>query len=192
MYRKMEPLILLGGGRNDQETAQIKEMLQDVQDRTSRIETLEATDTERGMVKLCSREDVTESAGLALPASEKNSAVQGTLAHRISLLDRILVPDLSKRFIIKPFPYTAQENGFVQCYMRAQPQRAYCLHIFVNGVLAYGYSHYSIGVDDVAMSPAINIEKGDEINWRMNAGGTVYELESWFLPIKKVSIQDSP
>lgn len=192
MYRKMEPLILLGGGRNDQETAQIKEILQDVQERTSRIEALEATDTERGMVKLCGREDITESAGLALPASEKNSAVQGTLAHRIGLLDRILVPDLGRRVIVKPFPYTARENGFVQLYIRGAPQRAYCLHIFVNGVLAYGYSYYSIGVNDVAMSPAIDVQKGDEINVETNAGGTVYEMEMFFYPIKEVRIQDPP
>ena len=190
MYRKMEPLILLGGGRNDQETAQIKEILQDVQERTSRIEALEATDTERGMVKLCGREDVTESAGLALPASEKNSAVQGTLAHRISLLDRILVPDLSKRVLIRSFPCTAMENGFVQLYIRGQPQRVYCMHLFINGVLAYGYSYYSIGVDDVAMSPTINVEKGDEINATANAGGTIYDIAIYFCPIKKVSIQD--
>lgn len=40
-----------------------------------------------GMVKLCDSEAVTDSTGLALPATEKNASIEGTLAYQLSQLN---------------------------------------------------------------------------------------------------------
>ena len=57
-----------------------------------RIESIEDSrgDSETyGLVRLCGLSSVTESMGLALPASEKNPATEGTLAHKIEMLQKI-------------------------------------------------------------------------------------------------------
>ena len=40
-----------------------------------------------GMVKLCDSSAVTDSTGLALPATEKNASIEGTLAAQIASLN---------------------------------------------------------------------------------------------------------
>ena len=44
-----------------------------------------------GMVKLCDSEAVTDSTGLALPVTEKNASIEGTLAYQISQLNTDLI-----------------------------------------------------------------------------------------------------
>ena len=50
------------------------------------IKELKADLTRYGMVKLTDSASVTSASGLALPATEKNAGISGTLANRISLL----------------------------------------------------------------------------------------------------------
>lgn len=50
------------------------------------VKAMRGSDAEYGMVKLSAASDVTESTGLAVPTSELNAAVEGTLAHEISSL----------------------------------------------------------------------------------------------------------
>ena len=47
----------------------------------------EATDTQLGRTKLTDSSAVTDSTGLALPATEKNASITGTLANQISQLN---------------------------------------------------------------------------------------------------------
>ena len=50
------------------------------------VKGMRGSETGYGMVKLSAASDVTESMGLALPSSEKNAALEGTMAHEISSL----------------------------------------------------------------------------------------------------------
>lgn len=50
------------------------------------VKAMRGSDTEYGMVKLTNATDITDSTGLAVPASELNAAVEGTLANEINLL----------------------------------------------------------------------------------------------------------
>ena len=52
----------------------------------------EATDTQLGRTKLTDSSAVTDSTGLALPATEKNATIKGTLAHQIQYMHNKLFP----------------------------------------------------------------------------------------------------
>lgn len=63
--------------------AKIQELNKAIEDATALRATLEAY----GMVKLCDSSAVTDSTGLALPATEKNASIEGTLAAQIASLN---------------------------------------------------------------------------------------------------------
>lgn len=74
----------VGGGTGAwKEVEQIKDSMQDALGRIEQIER-PATEDHAGIVRLCGLTDVTKSDGLALPSSEKNPGMQGTLAEQIS------------------------------------------------------------------------------------------------------------
>lgn len=74
----------MGGGAGAwKEVEQIKDSMQDALGRIEQIER-PATEDHAGIVRLCRLADVTKSDGLALPSSEKNPGIQGTLAEQIS------------------------------------------------------------------------------------------------------------
>lgn len=51
------------------------------------VKAMRASETEYGMVELCSLTDVTNSTGKALPVTEKNPAISGTLANKLANLN---------------------------------------------------------------------------------------------------------
>lgn len=55
-------------------------------------EDMKASTDEFGFVKLCDSSAVTDSTGLALPATEKNASIEGTLAYQLSQLKTDLKP----------------------------------------------------------------------------------------------------
>ena len=63
--------------------AKIQELNKAIEDATALRASLEAY----GMVKLCDSSAVTDSTGLALPATEKNASIEGTLAAQIASLN---------------------------------------------------------------------------------------------------------
>lgn len=67
-----------------------------------------ATEETAGLVMLSDSEAVTDSTGLALPASEKNAALEGTLANWIKSLN-----DGNKNSVITLFEYPEDMNGVV-------------------------------------------------------------------------------
>ena len=64
-------------------SAKIQELNKAIEDATALRASLEAY----GMVKLCDSSAVTDSTGLALPATEKNASIEGTLAYQLSQLN---------------------------------------------------------------------------------------------------------
>lgn len=70
---------LSGGGTSLSDRERIAEL----ENRLEQLESRLATAETPGLVRLSSSEAVTDSNGLALPASEKNAALEGTLAQRI-------------------------------------------------------------------------------------------------------------
>ena len=62
----------------------VTEALQVIEHDIEQLMGLRASLTQAGFVKLTSATDVTDSTGLALPATEKNESISGTLANEIS------------------------------------------------------------------------------------------------------------
>lgn len=65
-------------------------MLEDAEERISRIEVSRASETEYGMARISSSSNVTEENGIVLPAREKNAALEGTIAYEIKRLESAL------------------------------------------------------------------------------------------------------
>lgn len=70
---------LSGGGTSLSDRERIAEL----ENRLEQLESRLATAETPGLVRLSSSEAVTDSNGLALPASEKNAALEGTLANQL-------------------------------------------------------------------------------------------------------------
>ncbi len=70
-----------GGGYED-----VLAKLNELEQRIGQVESLRADLESYGLVKLSSSSAVTDSAGLAVPASELNAATEGTIANRIEKL----------------------------------------------------------------------------------------------------------
>lgn len=83
----------------------------------------DATKEAKGVVKLSDSEDVTDSTGLALPATEKNASIEGTLAHEIAELnssfDRKTLPETATN--VKAFVVFATNTDGSQCYSSSIP-----------------------------------------------------------------------
>lgn len=65
---------------------------------------------------MCSLSDVTDSAGKALPSSEKNSTIEGTIANRIAKIEKNKVFSTDSR-IISRNPETVAEDNFAAVYI---------------------------------------------------------------------------
>lgn len=61
----------------------------------------DATKEAKGVVKLSDSEDVTDSTGLALPATEKNASIEGTLAHGIAELNSNLNKQNNRKTLLQ-------------------------------------------------------------------------------------------
>lgn len=101
--------------------AKIQELTKAIEDATALRASLEAY----GMVKLCDSEAVTDSTGLALPATEKNASIEGTLAAQIASLNTDLkynytdVTEYKNTYVNigSAFVYSKAGNKVtVQCY----------------------------------------------------------------------------
>lgn len=71
----------------------------------------DATKEAKGVVKLSDSEDVADSTGLALPATEKNASIEGTLAHEIAELNSILL-DVGKTCCFRQSNTSKVSNGY--------------------------------------------------------------------------------
>lgn len=69
---------------------------------------LSATANKAGHVKLSSSSAVTDSVGLALPATEKNASLDGTLANKIDALNKSLGQKTNGKFVL--------DNGLKMCW----------------------------------------------------------------------------
>lgn len=82
--------LFLGGG-NLETLARIEMLERETSGLKTSVNSIlnsKASEATAGLVKLSSSETVTESNGLALPTSEKNASVPGTLANKIQLLNQ--------------------------------------------------------------------------------------------------------
>ncbi len=75
------------GSKNAVENRAIFEALQRLENLENETRALRATLSDYGLAKLSDSEAVTDSTGLALPATEKNASIEGTLANRIEKVD---------------------------------------------------------------------------------------------------------
>ena len=64
------------------------------------VKAMRGSETEYGMVKLSAASDVTGSTGLAVPASELNAAVEGTLANKIEETKGIISQNNAGQFVV--------------------------------------------------------------------------------------------
>ena len=71
----------------------------------------EATAERAGIVKLCSLTDVTDSTGKALPASEKNPAVEGSLANLMQ--EGMKTQDINLTFMENSYILGNYSSGFL-------------------------------------------------------------------------------
>lgn len=71
-------------------------------------EDMKASTDEFGFVKLCDSSAVTDSTGLALPATEKNASIEGTLAYQLSQLNT----DLENKIYIEKQAIDVSSIGF--------------------------------------------------------------------------------
>lgn len=69
--------------RNAIENGAVAEAIERIEADIARLEGLKASLTNSGFVQLSSATDVTDSTGIALPVTEKNASVEGTLANEI-------------------------------------------------------------------------------------------------------------
>lgn len=65
-------------------------------------EDMKASTDEFGFVKLCDSSAVTDSTGLALPATEKNASIEGTLAYQISQLNTEKISSIYRVISVPP------------------------------------------------------------------------------------------
>lgn len=92
-------------------------MLEDAEERISRIEVSRASETEYGMARISSSSNVTEENGIALPAREKNAALEGTIAYEINRLESALpVKRVIFRGVSKGITYEISVYGKIAVY----------------------------------------------------------------------------
>lgn len=77
----------------------------------------DATKEAKGVVKLSDSEDVTDSTGLALPATEKNASIEGTLAHGIAELNSNLtdIIDVTSELQYRYCRPVSGRNKLIKC-----------------------------------------------------------------------------
>lgn len=75
-----------GGGTSQAD----RERISVIEQKIELIEKSLATETKPGLVRLSQSESITDTTGLALAASEKNSAVSGTIMNRVSGINKTL------------------------------------------------------------------------------------------------------
>lgn len=80
--------ILNKKSKNAIENKAVAEAIEQIESDIARLEGLKASLSQYGSVKLSSATDVTDSTGLALPATEKNPSIEGSLANRIESLSK--------------------------------------------------------------------------------------------------------
>lgn len=90
--------------------AKIKEIEEVENQAISHIST-NATDSTAGHVKLSNSSAVTDSTGLALPATEKNASINGTLAYQINTMENRISGKLTKTISELPISGTTNERG---------------------------------------------------------------------------------
>ena len=103
-YTKITAHFRSGGGTSLSD----KEKIKNLENRISLLEQRLATEETAGLVMLSDSEAVTDSTGLVLPASEKNAALEGTLANWIKALN-----DGNTNSVIRLFEYPEDMNGVV-------------------------------------------------------------------------------
>lgn len=84
-------------------SAELLARISDLENEVSTLKAQKATADAFGLVKLTDASDVTESTGLALPASEKNASIDGTIGNFISKLSNRIgnikyLPSISEEF----------------------------------------------------------------------------------------------
>ena len=75
--------ILNKKSRNAIENGAVAEAIERIESDIERLEGLKASLTQAGNVRLSSATNVTDSTGLALPVTEKNASVEGTIANQV-------------------------------------------------------------------------------------------------------------
>ena len=75
--------ILNKKSRNAIENGAVAEAIERIESDIARLEGLKASLENRGLVQLSSATNVTDSTGLALPVTEKNASVEGTIANQV-------------------------------------------------------------------------------------------------------------
>ena len=76
----------VGGGTSPADRDRISALEQ----RINLLENKYATETEPGLVRLTKSKSVTDSTGLAVPSSELNAALEGSIAHKVAGIDERL------------------------------------------------------------------------------------------------------
>lgn len=79
--------ILNKKSKNAIENKAVAEAIEQIESDIARLEGLKASLSQYGSVKLSAATDVTDSAGLALPVTEKNPSIDGTLANEIEKIE---------------------------------------------------------------------------------------------------------
>lgn len=105
--------ILNKKSRNAIENGAVAEAIERIESDIERLEGLKASLENRGLVQLSSATNVTDSTGLALPVTEKNASIDGSLASDIQKIENLLLNCLRERGTVKNFNTTFQNGIYV-------------------------------------------------------------------------------
>lgn len=89
----------------------VAEAIERIEQDIERLEGLKASLTQSGSVQLSSASDVTDSTGMALPVTEKNPTIEGTLANKIEQVDE----KIEGITIFSAYPTLNDGNATISC-----------------------------------------------------------------------------
>ena len=129
-----------------------------------------------GMVKLCDSSAVTDSTGLALPATEKNASIEGTLAYQLSQLNTDLynytdVTEYKNTYVNSgsAFVYSKKANSIVVNCIGSVSE-----NVVQNGILCSGFPMPVLGV---AALTVVNRSTGTSGTCLIDSGGSLLAVE---------------
>lgn len=119
--------ILNKKSRNAIENGAVAEAIERIESDIARLEGLKASLENRGLVQLSSATNVTDSTGLALPVTEKNASVEGTIANQVHNIENSISVKRNMGLLFST--YATVVGGILTTTSAPAPTNAYNVNI---------------------------------------------------------------
>ena len=119
--------ILNKKSRNAIENGAVAEAIERIESDIERLEGLKASLTQAGNVRLSSATNVTDSTGLALPVTEKNASVEGTIANQVHNIENSI--SVKRNMALLFSTYATVVGGILTTTSAPAPTNSYNVNI---------------------------------------------------------------